>query len=137
MPLTHRNMLTRSLTFDCLSMRTLPGSWPDKSEFSRAIPSNFQTLDDHLLNHLYYFDRYTRYKAEFLIILFSNCTVIMSEKSTSIKPPKSEEIANAITHGIGALISMLGLVTILILTDIRANPEYFIYGMSLVILYIT
>jgi len=50
-----------------------------------------------------------------------------------------EEIANAITHGVGALMAIAGLVLLIVFSSIYGNPWYIIsltiYGGSLVILY--
>lgn len=48
-----------------------------------------------------------------------------------------EELANVITHGIGAIAAVTGLVALVLLTDIGQEPGYFIYGISLVVLYLT
>jgi hemolysin III len=52
-------------------------------------------------------------------------------------PTNKEELANAITHGIGAIAAVAGLIILILLTDIRQEPGYFIYGISLVVLYLT
>lgn len=50
-----------------------------------------------------------------------------------------EEIANAITHGVGSLLAIAGLVLLIVFSSIYGNPWYVvsftIYGSSLVILY--
>lgn len=50
-----------------------------------------------------------------------------------------EEIANAITHGVGSLLAIAGLVLLIVFSSIYGNPWYIvsftIYGSSLVILY--
>ncbi len=50
-----------------------------------------------------------------------------------------EEIANAVTHGIGALLAISALVLLVVFSSFHGNPWYIvsltIYGVSLVILY--
>ena len=52
---------------------------------------------------------------------------------------KGEEIANAVTHGIGALLSIAALVLLIVFAvkygDVWYVVSYSIYGASLVILY--
>lgn len=57
---------------------------------------------------------------------------------TSVSPgiPYKEEIANAVTHGAGALLAIAGLVILIIFKEVAASPGYLIYGISLVILYL-
>lgn len=51
-----------------------------------------------------------------------------------------EEIANSITHGIGALLSVAGLTILIVLAsiygDVRQIVSFAIYGASLIILYL-
>jgi hemolysin III len=53
---------------------------------------------------------------------------------------RNEEIVNAITHGLGMLLSVAGLVTLLVLAARDADPwrmaTFSIYGISLVLLYL-
>jgi hemolysin III len=55
-----------------------------------------------------------------------------SDNPTSLK----EEIANAVTHGIGALTAIAGLVVLIVLTDVGREPGYLIYAITLVLLYL-
>lgn len=52
---------------------------------------------------------------------------------------KGEEIANAVTHGIGVLLSIAALVLLIVFSSLYGNPwyivSYTIFGVSLVILY--
>lgn len=47
-----------------------------------------------------------------------------------------EEMANAITHGIGAALAIAGLVILIVFTNVASEPGYLVYGITLVILYI-
>jgi hemolysin III len=53
--------------------------------------------------------------------------------------PRHEELANALTHGVGALLSLAGLVTLLVLAALRADAwtvvAVAIFGGSLLLLY--
>lgn len=53
--------------------------------------------------------------------------------------PKREEIANAITHGIGALLSLAGLVLLIVFSSIKGTAwhvvAFTIYGVSMLLLY--
>ncbi len=55
------------------------------------------------------------------------------------KSPLREEIANSITHGIGALLSIAGLVFLIVLSNIYGDAWHIvscsIYGATLIILY--
>lgn len=59
----------------------------------------------------------------------------IKEKSTSVR----EEIANAITHGVGALLAIAGLVVLVVLAAMRGNVwhvvSFSIFGATLVLLY--
>lgn len=54
---------------------------------------------------------------------------------------KGEEIANAITHGIGALLSIAGLVLLIVFSSINGNAwhvvSFTLYGASMVVLYLS
>jgi hemolysin III len=56
---------------------------------------------------------------------------------TTWSPRLGEEIANAITHGTGALLAMAGSVFLLASSDARVMPGAAIYGVTLVVLYLT
>ena len=47
-----------------------------------------------------------------------------------------EEIANSITHGVGALLSIAGLVTLIVLADNTNRVSFIVYGVTLVLLYL-
>ena len=55
------------------------------------------------------------------------------------KQSLTEEIANSVTHGIGFLLSIAGLVILVVLARIQGDPwrivSFSIYGSSLIILY--
>ncbi len=53
-----------------------------------------------------------------------------------VTPSQREEIANAITHGIGALLSIAALVILLMFTDSPLESGYLIFGITLVLLYL-
>ncbi len=63
----------------------------------------------------------------------------------NLKPPRDysvgEEIANSITHGLGALLSAVGLVILIILAAWRGDAwkmvSFIIYGFSLIVLYLS
>ncbi len=55
-----------------------------------------------------------------------------NQKNLSLK----EEIANAVTHGLGTLLAIAGLVVLVVLTDVAKEPGYLIYAVSLVLLYL-
>jgi hemolysin III len=60
----------------------------------------------------------------------------MKESSAeSGHPSLGEEIANSITHGVGAVLSIAGLVTLIVLGD-NSNLSFIIYGVTLVLLYL-
>jgi hemolysin III len=48
-----------------------------------------------------------------------------------------EELANAVSHGFGTVVAIIGLAVLIVLTDVYHEPGYLIYGISLVLLYIT
>ncbi len=61
----------------------------------------------------------------------------MSKNPDPIPIPRpGEEVFNAISHGIGAIAAVAGLVTLVMLTDIHDSPGYVVYGVSLVVLYL-
>jgi hemolysin III len=53
------------------------------------------------------------------------------------RDPAKEEMANAITHGVGVVVAVIGLGALVLLTNILREPGYLIYGISLVLLYVT
>ncbi len=57
------------------------------------------------------------------------------ESSKSAKPVLGEEIANAVTHGIGALLAIAGLVILIIFSDGGNLFSLVIYGVTLILLY--
>ena len=63
---------------------------------------------------------------------------ITLKKETRLQTP-SEELLNAITHGVGALLSIAGLVVLVILSAKQGDPwkivGFSIYGFTLVLLY--
>ena len=68
----------------------------------------------------------------------------MAEKNTKKKfeyPSLGEEIANSITHGIGAALSVAALVLLVVFAALRGDAwrvvSFSIYGSSLIILYLT
>lgn len=58
--------------------------------------------------------------------------------NTHIYEPK-EEVANAITHGIGALLSLAGLVLLIVFASIKGTAwhvvSFTVYGVSMLLLY--
>lgn len=54
--------------------------------------------------------------------------------------PRREEIANAITHGIGALLSLAGLVLLIVFSSLKGTAwhvvSFTIYGVSMLLLYL-
>ena len=56
--------------------------------------------------------------------------------STDSRPRVGEEIANAITHGIGALLALAGLVFLAIYAEAGSTVSFAIYGSTLVVLYL-
>lgn len=54
--------------------------------------------------------------------------------------PRREEIANAITHGIGALLSLAGLVLLIVFSSTKGTAwhvvSFTIYGVSMLLLYL-
>ena len=65
----------------------------------------------------------------------------MSESQTIEQYSSLEEIFNSITHGIGALISIAGLVLLIVFSSIYGNSSHIIsctiFGFTLVLLYTT
>lgn len=57
-------------------------------------------------------------------------------KSVNHPGPK-DEIVNAITHGVGTVVAAAGLVALIHFTDTRQEPGYLVYGITLVLLYLT
>lgn len=55
---------------------------------------------------------------------------------TAVRGSLGEEIANAITHGIGVILSIIGLVVLIIYSQGDRVPGVAIYGASLIILYL-
>lgn len=53
---------------------------------------------------------------------------------------KGEEIANAITHGIGAILAIAGAISLIIVSSFSRDPykivSFTIYGLSLIIMYL-
>ncbi len=65
----------------------------------------------------------------------------INQKSFSLDSyPLGEEIANSITHGVGATLSVAGLVVLLVFSglygDVWRIVSFSIYGSSLIILYL-
>src|SRR5699024_11779814 len=54
---------------------------------------------------------------------------------------KKEEIAHAITHGIGVLLSIAGLVLLIVFSSMKGNPwqivSVTIFGVTMLIMYLT
>lgn len=54
--------------------------------------------------------------------------------------PRREEVANAITHGIGAMLSLAGLVLLIVFSSMKGNAwhivSFTIYGVSMLLLYV-
>lgn len=55
---------------------------------------------------------------------------------TAVRGSLGEEIANAITHGIGVILSIVGLVVLMIYGQGERVPGVAIYGASLIVLYL-
>ncbi|HYG19039.1 MAG TPA: hemolysin III family protein [Ohtaekwangia sp.] len=53
------------------------------------------------------------------------------------KESVGEEIANAITHGIGAFLSIAALVLLIIFPETGSKTGFYIFGITLVLLYLT
>lgn len=53
--------------------------------------------------------------------------------------PRREEVANAITHGIGAVLSLAGLVLLIVFSSLKGTAwhvvTFTIYGVSMLLLY--
>ena len=64
----------------------------------------------------------------------------IDQVESAAKFPVGEEIANAITHGIGTLLSIAGLVLMIVFAGIYGNPWHIvsvsIFGATLVFLYL-
>ena len=60
-------------------------------------------------------------------------------KNSTYKPSLKEELANSITHGLGAALSIAGLVILVVLSSIQGDAwrivSFSIYGTCLVLLY--
>lgn len=52
------------------------------------------------------------------------------------KPKLGEELANAITHGIGVLLAIVGLVLLVLRADESSLAGFAIYGSTLILLYL-
>ncbi|NWL88957.1 MULTISPECIES: PAQR family membrane homeostasis protein TrhA [unclassified Paenibacillus] len=54
--------------------------------------------------------------------------------------PRREEVANAITHGIGAMLSLAGLVLLIVFSSLQGTAwhvvSFTIYGVSMLLLYV-
>ncbi|AZS16142.1 PAQR family membrane homeostasis protein TrhA [Paenibacillus lutimineralis] len=54
--------------------------------------------------------------------------------------PRREEVANAITHGIGAMLSLAGLVLLIVFSSLKGTAwhivSFTIYGVSMLLLYV-
>ncbi|WP_427126651.1 PAQR family membrane homeostasis protein TrhA [Priestia megaterium] len=54
---------------------------------------------------------------------------------------RGEEIANAITHGIGAVLSIVGLTLLIVLSSLEGTPwhviSFTIYGVTMLLLYVS
>ena len=61
-----------------------------------------------------------------------------SERSVKpeVKPKLGEEIANAVTHGIGALLALIALVLMIVFSREGSRLSFTIYGITLVTLYL-
>lgn len=55
---------------------------------------------------------------------------------TEVKPKLGEEIANAITHGVGALLALTALVLMIVYAKEDSRLSFMIYGITLVVLYL-
>jgi len=63
----------------------------------------------------------------------------MTTKNTikqETKPKLGEELANAITHGIGVLLAIVGLVLLVLRADDSSLASFAIYGSTLILLYL-
>jgi len=61
---------------------------------------------------------------------------LKSTGTAGLKPRLGEELANAITHGIGALLSVAGLVFLFVYAEGSFWWTFGIYGITLVLLYL-
>ena len=63
----------------------------------------------------------------------------MTESETAGRYTPWEELFNSITHGIGALVSIIGLVLLIVFSTMYGNISHVIsctiFGMALVLLY--
>ncbi|MEW4280678.1 PAQR family membrane homeostasis protein TrhA [Priestia sp. TRN 1309] len=54
---------------------------------------------------------------------------------------RGEEIANAITHGVGAVLSIVGLTLLIVLSSLEGTPwhviSFTIYGVTMLLLYVS
>lgn len=55
---------------------------------------------------------------------------------TETKPKLGEELANAITHGVGVLLAIAGLVWLMLQADDGSFLSFAIYGTTLILLYL-
>ncbi len=60
----------------------------------------------------------------------------MSQHLRSNDHKLGEEIANSITHGIGALLAIAGLVILIVFADQNSILSFSVYGVTLVLLYL-
>lgn len=60
----------------------------------------------------------------------------MSSRTRSNDHSLGEEIANSITHGIGAVLAIAGLVILIVLADQNSMVSFTVYGTTLVLLYL-
>ncbi|MFH1853674.1 MAG: hemolysin III family protein, partial [Candidatus Neomarinimicrobiota bacterium] len=65
----------------------------------------------------------------------------MSKPEQSEYPGLGEEIANSVTHGIGAALSVAALVLLVVFAALKGDPwrvvGFSVFGSSLFILYLT
>ena len=59
-----------------------------------------------------------------------------SSLKAEAKPRLGEELANAITHGIGVLLAIAGLVFLILRADGQSLAGFIIYGVTLILLYL-
>ncbi|MGG0482922.1 hemolysin III family protein [Priestia aryabhattai] len=61
--------------------------------------------------------------------------------ATTHKFTRGEEIANAITHGVGAVLSIVGLTLLIVLSSLEGTPwhviSFTIYGVTMLLLYVS
>ncbi|MEO5600009.1 MAG: hemolysin III family protein [Cyclobacteriaceae bacterium] len=74
-----------------------------------------------------------------LLYYFNNSILEMGTEHSVKSPVKTamrEEIANAITHGIGAILALIALVFLIIYANEGSKISFSIYGITLVLLYL-